>query len=120
MPTHKFNPGQTVRVITAYQSPFPDPLIIKAGEKLDLSDRESDWPGWLWCTTLAGKSGWVPAAYIEPMGQIGLACRDYDATELSAEIGEELTVSDEESGWLWCTDQKGNNGWIPAGNVEHV
>ena len=120
MPTHHYKPGQTVRVVTAYQTPFPDPLILKAGEKLDLSDRESDWPGWLWCTTRQGQSGWVPGAYIEPMGQIGLARRDYDATELSAEEGEELTVNDEESGWLWCADRQGQRGWIPAENVEPV
>ena len=115
-----YQPGQTVRVIKAYQTPFPDPLIIKAGQKLDLSDRASDWPGWLWCTTLAGQSGWVPAAYIEPMGQLGLARRDYDATELSAQVGEELTVSYEESDWLWCTNQQGRRGWIPAENVAGI
>ena len=120
MQKHNYQPGQTVRVITAYQSPFPDPLIVTAGEKLDLSDRESDWPGWIWCSTLAGKSGWVPAAYVEQMGQLGLARRDYDATELSAEVDEELTVSHEESDWLWCTNRQGHSGWIPAENVESV
>lgn len=119
-PTYHPHPGQTVRVIKAYHTPFPDPLIIKAGDKLDLSDRESGWPGWIWCTTSAGQSGWVPAAYVEPMGRLGLARRDYDATELSAEVGEELTVGNEESGWLWCADRLGRSGWIPVENVEGV
>jgi uncharacterized protein YgiM (DUF1202 family) len=120
MPTSQYHPGQTVRVIKTYQTSFPDPLILKAGDKLDLSDRQSDWPGWIWCTTLVGKSGWVPTAYVEPMGQLGLARRDYDATELSAKTGEELTVSHEESGWLWCTNRQGRSGWIPVENVEIV
>ena len=100
--------------------PLSRPLLVKAGDKLDLSDRESDWPGWIWCSTPAGKSGWVPAADVEPMGQIGLVRCDYDATELSAEVGEELIANDDESGWLRCANEHGQNGWIPIENVERV
>jgi hypothetical protein len=44
--------------------------------------------------------------------------RDYDATELSADVGEELAASQEESGWIWCTNRAGRTGWVPLDNVE--
>lgn len=116
--SQNFEPGQRCRVTSAYQAAYPDPLVIKTGERLQIGDRATDWPGWLWCTNESGKSGWVPEAYIEQHNRRGLARRDYDATELSAEVGEELVVGFEESGWLWCTNQAGQSGWIPADHVE--
>ena len=26
----------------------------------------------------------------------------------------------QESGWIWCTDQAGQSGWVPAENVERI
>jgi hypothetical protein len=116
--SHTFKPGKMCRVVVAHQNPFPDPLVFRTGDTLKISDRYSEWRGWVWCTNDAGKSGWVPEAYLEQTGDTGVARRDYDATELSAAVGEELTVYHEESGWLWCSNQNGQNGWIPADNVE--
>lgn len=116
--SQKFEPGQRRRVTSAYQAAYSDPLVVKAEERLHISDRATDWQGWLWCTNELGKSGWMPAAYVERQDSSGLARRDYDATELSAEVGEELVVGYEESGWLWCTNQAGQSGWIPADNVD--
>jgi hypothetical protein len=44
--------------------------------------------------------------------------RDYDATELSVEVGEKLTMGEEESGWAWCTNREGRRGWVPLEHLE--
>ena len=115
--SQNFEPGQKCRVTLAYQAAYPDPLVIKAGERLHISDRATDWQGWLWCTNESGKGGWGPEAYVERQDKRGLARHNYDATELSAQVGEELVITYEESGWLWCTNQAGQSGWIPADHV---
>ena len=49
---------------------------------------------------------------------MGIALCDYEATELSVSVGEELRMGKEESDWIWCTNQKGKSGWVPADHVE--
>ncbi len=45
---------QTYHVIKAYQTQYPDPLIVHAGDTLEISKEEpwDDNPAWiwLWCT----------------------------------------------------------------------
>jgi uncharacterized protein YgiM (DUF1202 family) len=43
--------------------------------------------------------------------------RDYDATELTVEPGEEVTILGRESGWGWCVNQQGQKGWVPLDNL---
>jgi hypothetical protein len=107
-------------VISAHRSEFPDPLIFRTGEELRFADKETEWPGWVWCTSQAGKSGWAPQAYVRREGDGGVALVDYDATELSVDVGQELLMGTQESGWIWCTDQAGQSGWVPAENVERI
>jgi hypothetical protein len=106
------------RVIAAYQSAHPDPLVIRVGEKLTVGKKESEWSGWVWCAKQNGKGGWVPEKYVELKGDICVARLDYDATELSVDIGDELIMGYEESGWIWCTNQHGQYGWVPADHLE--
>ena len=49
-----------------------------------------------------------------------MALCDYEATELSVSVGEELIMGKEESGWIWCTNQDGESGWVPAEHVERL
>jgi uncharacterized protein YgiM (DUF1202 family) len=112
------NEPPTCRVVSAHQSAYPDPLIITQGEALTIGEKESEWGGWLWCTNQQGKSGWVPEKYLRRTGDTGNALRHYNATELSVEVGEELIMGKEESGWIWCTNRQGQSGWVPAANVE--
>jgi uncharacterized protein YgiM (DUF1202 family) len=108
------------RVIAPHRSEFTDPLVFRAGEPLRVTDKETEWQGWVWCTSRAGKSGWAPEAYVRRDGDAGLALVDYDATELSVDVGQELLLNTQESGWIWCTDQAGQGGWVPADKVERI
>jgi len=107
-----------VRVTADYQAPFPDPIRVQAGEQVGIDrGKTTNIPGWLWC---AGRSGWVPEAYLEVHGQAGVLACDYDAIELTVHVGEVLTVSKEQSGFFWVTDPAGRQGWVPADHTEAV
>lgn len=105
---------QICRVVTAYQSPYTEPFALHPGEELTIGHKESEWPGWVWCTNQHGESRWVPETYIERRGDTCVALCEYEATELSVQAGQELTVGHGESGWRWCTNQAGQSGWVPA------
>ena len=105
-----------VRVVKGYRTNYPEPLKLMAGEILTLGDRESQYAGWLWCTDKNGNSGWVPENYVEIIGLSVRMNRDYDATELNVDEGDELWILDQESGWVLCRTDDGRLGWLP-GNV---
>ena len=109
--------SQVCRVVREYQSPYSEPLVISAGEELAIDEKESEWSGWIWCANRDGKSRWVPEKYVERRGDTGMALCDYEATELSVSVGEELIMGEEESDWIWCTNQRGQSGWVPADHV---
>jgi uncharacterized protein YgiM (DUF1202 family) len=108
-----------VRVTADYQAPYADPIQVNAGDKVVIDlDKKTDIAGWVWCTNRAGKSGWVPQAYIENEGNTHKMRCDYDAIELTIHVGEILTAHKAESGFYWVTDQKGLQGWVPISHVE--
>ena len=101
-PERNAHERQVCRAVADYDTPFPNPLVVRAGEQLTVGKRESEWPGWIWCTTRQGHGGWVPESFVTRQGDACTLRRNYDATELSVRVGEELVVEGEESGWLWC------------------
>jgi hypothetical protein len=111
---------QTARVIIAHQTKFADPIIVRAGEEVTLGRRDVNNPGWIWCTSRHGKSGWAPESWIRIGSDTAILLRDYSAAELDVNIGDELTVDFEESGWLWCATSDGRSGWIPDNCIEQV
>jgi hypothetical protein len=102
------------RAIVAHRPVTAGPICLRAGEELAATGREGEYPGWLWGTSREGRSGWVPVAYLERWRETAIARRDYDAVELAVEPGDELIVTHQESGWLWCTNRGGGSGWVPA------
>jgi uncharacterized protein YgiM (DUF1202 family) len=111
--------GSLARVITNYQAPFPDPIRTKAGEIVTIDpEKKTDIPGWIWCTSRAGKSGWVPEVYVDRQGNTGSMRCNYDAVELTIYIGDILTVHKMESAFYWVTDRNGRQGWVPAAHIE--
>ena len=108
------------RVTTDYQRAYPDPIVMTKGEELKVGQEDVEWIGWVWCTSLSGKSGWVPKNYIKQEGDRGVALVDYNASELSVHAGDELNVHKEESGWVWSTNASGESGWVPAKHIEKL
>lgn len=110
-------PGTTAVVVSDYTTPYNDPIVLRKGEPVTTGKTDDEWPGWIWCTSVDGKSGWVPVAVLERDGDNTRAARDYNARELNVRVGDKLSILDEESGWYWCRTQAGDLGWVPVKNV---
>jgi predicted acetyltransferase len=105
------------KVTQTYQAAYPEAMIVQAGEELSLGRRDSEWPGWIWCTNANGQSGWIPENYLDERGGMGRARRDYATAELSVKAGQPLMLHLEESGWYWTTDEQGYSGWVPKASI---
>lgn len=109
----------SARVIADYMVQYADPISVRAGETFTLTGREDLWQGhrWLWGVAADGRAGWVPAAWVERQGGQGVCRRAYAARELGVSAGASVTVLEAASGWLWCADDQGRTGWVPAENL---
>ncbi len=117
----RFPAGTTGRVIKPYQQPYPDPLKVRAGDKVFPDHtQESDWPGWVWCASETGKAGWAPQAWLTHRDDGWHITRDYDAIELTVRIGDPVTIEFAESGFLWVRLLNGQWGWAPESHVEFL
>ena len=91
-----------VRVTRPYEQPYLDPIAVRAGVRVFPDfDRDTDIPGWIWCTAEDGRSGWTPRAWLnQDDGTWGID-RDFNTIELTVTPGERLDVMAEESGFYW-------------------
>ena len=103
---------------TDYQAAYEDPLQVVKGERLVIQERPSPWPQWCRGVHPNGKGGWIPRSYVAQAEDGWVALRDYRVVESSVSMGQVLTCSLQESGWLWATDPEGNSGWVPLDHVE--
>ena len=49
--------------------------LLGAGSGM-LRRRETEWPGWIWCTNDSGKSTWVPESWVQIDGDSCVLRRD--------------------------------------------
>jgi hypothetical protein len=108
------------KVVTDHEPSYPDPIAMHTGDRVKLGKRDPENPGWIWCTAADGKAGWVPEAYLDVDGDVGIARRDYSAVELWVRVEEEVAVTQEESGWCWVTSSSGESGWVPRSKLSPV
>lgn len=106
------------QVVEEHSSSFPYSFELKAGEEVTLSDKKKN--GWIWGTDEKGTGAWVPEKYLELNGTAGVLLFDYDSTELNVTIGEKLVFDREESGWILCTNEKRQTGWVPVNKLEKL
>ena len=108
-----------VRALNAHEIPQRAPLRLKPGERVEVGERDTTWPAFVFVTTAAGQ-GWVPERHLREEEGRAVAAAGYDTTELATSVGEELAVleRDEVSGWLWCRSAQGREGWVPQSTVE--
>jgi hypothetical protein len=111
---------KTATVVESYETVYKNPLKLKTGEVVQLGKRETDpeWLGWVFCTDRQGVSGWISEKHLKETGATAIVIKDYDATELTAAVGEHLKIYHEEFGWCWSRNQKGTKGWIPKKHLQ--
>ncbi|MHA1908041.1 MAG: hypothetical protein ACW98Y_12150 [Candidatus Thorarchaeota archaeon] len=111
-----------VRVIKKHTSEFSVPLVMAKDDIIDGEKRKTEWDGWIWCKNIAGVFGWVPEPFLEKLPEERKygALRDYNAFEVSVDIGQELMILEEASSWAWVRTPEGEEGWVPLENLENV
>jgi SAM-dependent methyltransferase len=101
-------------------------LIARRGDRLGFERKPTEYAGWIWCTAEGSAkgappdAGWVPEAWVSIEGGTCVLLRDYDATELPLEVGEEVALISRESGWAWVRNRRGREGWVPIECLEEV
>lgn len=107
-------------VVLEHRMSYPDPLVVAAGEEVSVGERDARWP-YVWCVNSEDKGGWVPDSYVHrDRENRGRVLQDFDTSELTVRVGERLTISKAEGGWVWCTNEQGHSGWVPEENVEGI
>jgi hypothetical protein len=107
-----------VTVRTPHQIPERAPIRIAPGDQVVVGGRDTTWPAFVFVSTGEGE-GWVPVRYLNGDEGLALVIASYDTTELPIAAGERLDVlrRDDESGWLWCRNDAGREGWVPISTV---
>ena len=92
------------------------PLAVQEGDSLEIVRQDDTWTAFLLVRTPDGRRGWVPGRYLRRTGDTAVAKRAYDTTTLEPQVGEllEALEEDAESGWRWCRDRHGREGWFPT------
>jgi uncharacterized protein YgiM (DUF1202 family) len=103
----------------AHQIPDRQPMRLVAGERVDASERSSEWREHVFVIAEGG-TGWVPVRSLSGSSGMVTVRESYDTTELATRAGEHLEVIKEDvrSGWLWCRSGEGREGWVPLSTLE--
>ncbi len=103
-----------ITAVANHVSLYPDPIRFSQGDPLQIGNRVSEYPGWIWVTTASGKKGWAPESYIRKSSDsAGFASHDYTAKELNTLEGDRLVKHGELNDWLWVENEYGESGWVP-------
>jgi hypothetical protein len=87
--------------------------IASKGDIVKFERRPTEYEGWLWCTNMEGESAWAPEEWIEIINGSCRFKRNYNAIELTIQLGEPVIGDIEVSGWIWVVNRKKAYGWVP-------
>jgi hypothetical protein len=107
-----------MRVTRAYAAQYPDPITVRAGDRVAVGRGDPEFPGWRWCTGPDGRTGWVPEQLLRADGSEASMLEDYTARELTLPVGADVVVQRSVAGWAWVTTQDGRSGWVPQTCLE--
>ncbi|MFT4717397.1 MAG: hypothetical protein ACI861_000728, partial [Paracoccaceae bacterium] len=108
-------------VIENWTASYLDPIVVTAGDKLELSGQTDIWDGhtWLWAKSRDGKKGWIPDTLV-PKTSTSVAQTDYTAAELTCQLGQILVAEKRTHGWVYCRSDDGQHGWVPEKNLSRA
>ena len=104
-----------------HAAPERPPLQLEVGEHARIEDRGSEWPEFVYVVAARG-TGWVPARYLSGDTGTVVVQQPYDTKELEVAAGETVSVveRDDLSGWWWCRNDAGEEGWVPVSALTPV
>ena len=89
------------------------PLHLREGDTVTTGPRDKSWPGWIWVSTGEGRGSYVPEEILAISGDSAKVVSAFSARDLSVKTGERVTALRVVSGWLWCRNEGGEEGWLP-------
>ncbi|WP_221584873.1 SH3 domain-containing protein [Microbacterium sp. G2-8] len=103
-----------IRVTADHQTPDRAPLRLAPGDAVRVGERDDEWPAFVFASAEKGE-GWVPERILDGARPDAVVREAYDTQELAVRSGDivRLLHDDAESGWSWCRDALGDEGWIP-------
>ena len=105
-----------LRVTTAWRASYDPALRVYAGETVTPGRKDTEHPGWQWVETKDRLGGWIPEAILQGTR----ISAGFDTVELTVATGDIVTCITSRSGWHWCRDISGREGWLPATHLSHL
>lgn len=106
-------------MVSGHEVPHRPPLRLEVGDPVEVGERDTTWPEFVFVSAGHGE-GWVPARHLSADHGPATVEESYDTTELPTTEGEVLEVirRDDLSGWLWCRNPSGREGWVPINTLD--
>jgi D-aminopeptidase len=106
------------RAVASHAIPLRPPVRVDVGDEVAVGERDDTWPAFVFVTCDKGE-GWIPSRHLTASEGSATVRHAYDTTELPTTRGEELGVlrRDDDSGWLWCRNDVGREGWVPINTL---
>lgn len=102
------------RILTSdYKREFPEPMILREGDRIEIKGKGDQYPQWYYCISEEGIESYVPDNILVINGTEATVTEDYNSWELSGLEGETVSVHREFDGWAFCSNSRGENGWLP-------
>lgn len=110
------------KAIQSWERSYSPALSVKEGEGVTVGTRDEQWSEWIWCTNSSGLGGWLPASSLSSQkpGEIAIVQMAFDTRELTVSSGELFEGFGERSGWMWCRNDTGAEGWVPSDHLESI
>ncbi|HLT96700.1 MAG TPA: SH3 domain-containing protein [Acidimicrobiia bacterium] len=110
-----------VRAIADHEVPSRPPLRVEPGDVVRVGERSSEWPAFVFVESDSGR-GWVPSRHLDTTKDLTVVEVAYHTKELAVRSGEilDLRERDDESGWHWCRNGAGDEGWVPVAVLEEL
>ncbi len=108
-------------VIKAHKPDNSEPFKCRKGDEVEIVVGTPPLYGdkRICCVNSNGQRGWMPGKHFIRRigGNKAEILRDYDSTEFSVDVGEELIIIWETSGWILCGKNR-QRGWIPKNKIK--
>jgi len=100
--------------VRAHRRSFETAPRVRAGEVVRVLRNDGKHPGWFFGDTSENVEGYFPVRWFDfGADATATARRDYDATELTIEVGVPVQCLEAESSWVRVRTVAGEEGWIP-------
>lgn len=105
------------KVVSAHIPVHDDPIQLSLGEEVAVHHADSEFEGWYWCRSSAGKEGWVHEHFLSGVDKTATAIKNYSAMEVTVAEGSHVRIRECLGGWAHIIRDDGVIGWVPANSL---